>query len=227
MELDSIDVMVVEESNKWQRYLDGGEHPVHFRFIRSDNPAEGIPHEHILEFEWKMPDGKFAVAIGRHWFQRETSKNAVRYDHGGLSFAEMVVPGVLMQPIREKKIDIRFEGLPDKLEVDEGLPISMTVNIVNHGNQPGTFNLEYALDTDRTPKKIIAQILPDNQYAIPLTFNPVILTDGRRTSKLTLILKYVTIKNQNQIRRQDIPVTIKERTDVVQISLGGLDDLDL
>lgn len=226
-ELDPGYTIVVKDSNKWQRYMEGGEHPVRFRFIRSDDPAENLPQAHVLAFEWKMPDGKFAVSIGRHWFQREASKNVVRYDHGGLSFAEMVVPGIVMQPIREKKIDLRFEGLPSELQVDEGQSLIPTVSVVNRGNQPSTFDLGYSLDTDRDLRKISAQISPNGKSDVTLTLNPVILADGRKTSKLTLVLNYVTIKGQVQTRRQDIPITIIERKDIVQISLGGLDDLDL
>ncbi len=227
MELDPGYAIVVKESNKWQHYIDGSEHPVHFRFIRSNDPVENLPREHVLEFEWKMPDGKFAVAIGRQWFQRESSKNSVRYDHGGLSFAEMVVPGVMMQPIREKKIDLRFEGLPDHLDVDEGQTITISVSIANRGNQPGTFDLAYALDTDRAQRKISAQVLPNGKYDVVLALNPVILANGKKTSKLTLMLNYITLKGQTQTRRQDIPINVVERKDVVKISLGGLDDLDL
>lgn len=227
MELDPGYAIVIKDSNKWQRYVDGGEHPVHFRFIRTHDLAEALPPDHALGFEWKMPDGQFVVAIGRHWFQRETSKNTVRYDHGGLSFAEMVVPGVVMQTIREKKIDLRFEGLPDEIQVDEGQPITISVSVANRGNQPGSFDLGYTLDTDRSPHKTHAQIAPNDKYDILLTLNPVILPNGKGTSKLTLTLNYLNTKGQNQTRRHDIPVEIIERTDVVKISLGGLDDLDL
>lgn len=227
MELDPGYAIVVRDSNKWQRYIDGSDHPVHFRFIRSDDPAENLPHEHVLEFEWKMPDGKFAVAIGRHWFQREASRNTVRYDHGGLSLAEMVVPGIVMQPIREKRIDLRFEGLPEELPVDEGQPIAISVTVANRGNQPGAFDLGYSLDTDRSPRKISDQIPPNGKYEVEITLNPISLADGRKTSKLTLTLNYVATQGQTQIRRQDIPINIIERKDVVKISLGGLDDLDL
>jgi hypothetical protein len=174
-----------------------------------------------------MPDGKFIVAIGRRWFQREASTYSVRYDHGGLSFAEMVVPGVIMQSIREKKFDLRFEDLPGVISVDEEQPITISVRVANRGNQPGSFDLGYALDTDRSPRKLNAQIPPNGKYDIVLTLNPFILADGRKTSKLTLTLNYVTIKGQTQTRRQDIPVNIVERKDLVKISLGGLDDLDL
>lgn len=226
-ELDPGYEIVVKESNKWQRVLEGGGHPVRFRFIRAEDPAENLPMGHVLVFEWKMPDGKFAVAIGRHWFQREASKNVVRYDHGGLSFAEMVVPGVKMQTIRDKKIDLRFEGLPFEIQADEGQPINVKVNIVNRGNQPATFDLSYSLDTDRIWQKLNAQISPNGTYDVTLVVNPVFQTDGKKTSKLTMTLTYLTISGQIQVRRHDLPVKLLERKDVVQISLGDLDDLDL
>jgi len=227
MELDPGYAIVVKDSKKWQRYMEGGEHPVRFRFIRSDDPAEDLPQDHVMEFEWKMPDGKFTVSIGRWWFQREGSKNIVRYDHGGLSFAEMVIPGAVMQPIREKKIDLRLEGLPEEISVNEGQTLDMVISIANRGNQPGFFDLQYGLDTDRAHLKISGQVLPDGRNELALTLTPVVLSGGRKTSKLTLLLNYASIKGQTQTRRQDIPVNIIERKDVVEISLGGLDDLDL
>ena len=227
MELDPGFAITVKDNSKWQRFMDGGEHPVHFRFIRSDDPAENLSPQDVFDFEWKMPGGKFSVAIGRRWFQRDGSKNSVRYDHGGLSFSEMVVPGIVMQPIREKKIDLKFEGLPDELRINEGQKVDLIFSIVNKGNQPGSFDLEYELDTDRLQRKISAQVLPNNKNVITLNIKPVILANGIKTSKLTLHLNYKTIKGGVQTRRQDIPINIIERTDVVEISLGGLDDLDL
>ena len=38
----------------------------------------------------------YCVAIGRTWFRREGSKNAPRYEHGGLSLAEMVIAGAVL-----------------------------------------------------------------------------------------------------------------------------------
>ena len=169
MELDPGYELVVKESDKWQRYIDGSEHPVHYRFIRSEAPAENLPPEHVMPFEWKMPDGKFAVAVGRRWFQRESSRNSVRYDHGGLSFAEMVVPGALMQPIREMKIDLWFEDLPEELPANEGELVSIIVKIANKGNQPSPFELGYTLDTDLSPRKITAQIAPNGKFETTLT----------------------------------------------------------
>jgi hypothetical protein len=218
---------VVRESSQWQRYMEEREHPVRFRFIRSQEPIEGLLQEHILEFDWKIPDGRFTVAIGRRWFQREGSKFTVRYDHGGISFSEMVVPGAVLQTIREKKIDLRLEGLPEEISVNEGERLDIQITITNRGNQPGHFDLQYDLDTDRAPRKIGGQVLPAGENEVSLMLNPVILPNGRKTNKLTLILTYLTVKGQTQTRRQDIHVKLVERKDIVEISLGGLDDLDL
>lgn len=227
IELDPGYEIVVKDSNRWQRYIDGGEHPVRFRFIRSEDPPDNLPIKHVLAFNWKMPDGRFIVAVGRHWFQREGSKHAVRYDHGGLSFAEMVVPGVVMQPIRERRIDLKFEGLPGELRVDEGQPILIEVTVANRGNQQTEFGLTYSLDTDRASKTMKSEISPNGKFTIPISLTPMILADGRKSSKLTLLLTFLSVKGQKLTRRVDIPVAIVERKDVVQISLGGLDDLDL
>jgi hypothetical protein len=83
------------------------------------------------------------------------------------------------------------------------------------------------LDTDRSPRKIQGQVTPNGRYEVVLMLNPTILVGGKKTSKLTLILNYTSVRGQIQTRRQDIPITVIERKDVVEISLGGLDDLDL
>ena len=227
MELDPGYSYVVKDSNKWQRFMEGGEHPVHYRFIRSEDPSEYLPTDNILQFEWKIQNGKFAVAVGRQWFQREGAKNPVRYDHGGLSFAEMVVPGALMQSIREKKIDLRFAELPVELNADEDQSIIVEVKIINKGNQSTSLTLGYRLDTDLAYKKINGEISPNGELDLTLTLNALVFSDDRKTKKLILNLEFNSINGQLQTRRQEIPINIKQRTDIVKISLGGLDDLDL
>jgi len=102
--------IVVKDSNRWQRLP---------KMERTSSSFSLYPILMISRklIPWKctclrmeIPDGNLAVAIGRHCSKRP-SRNTVRYDHGGLSFAEWLSQ-VCDAAHREKKIDFRFEDLP-------------------------------------------------------------------------------------------------------------------
>jgi hypothetical protein len=71
---------------------------VRFRYVKGFRPdgagdaieVPGSPDPHC-------------VAVGRRWFRREGSKNAPRYEHGGLSLAETVVSGAVLKRVTEKE----------------------------------------------------------------------------------------------------------------------------
>jgi hypothetical protein len=227
MELDPGYSILVKDDNRWERYMEGAEHPVHYRFIRAEEPAN-LPQNEILSFEWKIPNGKFTVAVGRKWFQRQESQNTVRYDHGGLSFAEMVVPGVVMKLIQEKKFDLVFEDLPKgELIIEEGQEKAVVICIRNRGNQPGNFELSYGLDTDLSLQAINPSIAPSGNYKFTALCRPVIQKGGKVTKSLLLRLHFNTIEGQAKSIHIEIPIRVNERKDMVQISLGDLDNLDL
>lgn len=74
-------------------------------------------------------------AVGRTWFSRDTSRgrNYTRYDHGGLSLSEIVVPGVIMHKSTEPE-SIKIEIItPEKLEVKEDERLRVEVKIINKG----------------------------------------------------------------------------------------------
>ncbi len=120
MELDPGYAIVVKESNKWQRYIDGGEHPVHFRFIRSDDPAENLPNEHVLGFEWKIPDGKFAVAIGRHWFQREDQRILFDMIMAAFRLPKWLFQVLSCRPSERRKSICGLKGCQNELQWKKG-----------------------------------------------------------------------------------------------------------
>ena len=227
VELDSGYSIIIKDDKRWERYLEGGEHPVHYRFIRAEEPAN-LPPNDFLSFDLKIPNGKFTVAVGRKWFQRQESQNTVRYDHGGLSFAEMVVPGVVMKLIQAKKFDLVFEDmLKGDLIIEEGQEKAVTISIRNHGNQSGNFELSYGLDSDLSLQTINTSIAPSGQYRFTVLCHPVIQKSGKVTKSLLLRLNFQSIDGQAKSIYTEIPIQVNERKDVVEISLGDLDNLDL
>ena len=84
----------------------------------------------------------YGVAVGRKWFRRETAKVAPRYSHGGLSLAEMVVPGFKLRRVTEKAARIELEGLPaTAIPVGEDESVDISFVARNSGNVAATFEI--------------------------------------------------------------------------------------
>ena len=226
-ELEPGDGILIKEDQHWQRYVDGSAHPVHYRYISGVDAPSNLPIADTFSFEYsKMRDGKFTVAIGRKWFRRAESNQTSRYDHGGISFAEMVVPGAVLQLVTEKKIDLAFDDLPAKIQVAEGKEERVNIRIKNKGNQPGEFELTYSTNTDTTTSVTKNKLGAGGYTEVAMVIRPVMQKGKSLTESLKLILKYTAIDGRLKTSRKEIPIVVKERRDIVEISFGGLDDLD-
>jgi hypothetical protein len=85
---------------------------------------------------------QYDVAVGRKWFRREIAKVAPRYSHGGLSLAEMVVPGFTLRRVTEKTARMELEGLPvSAIAVREDDSVELAFAIRNSGNVEASFEL--------------------------------------------------------------------------------------
>ncbi len=84
----------------------------------------------------------YCVAVGRRWFRREGSKNAPRYEHGGLSLAEMVIPGAVLKRVTEKDARAAIVRLPaGVLVVEEDGQAELSFAVENVGNVLVEFEL--------------------------------------------------------------------------------------
>jgi len=84
----------------------------------------------------------YCVAIGRTWFRREGSKNAPRYEHGGLSLAEMVIAGAVLKRVTEKEARAEIVRLPaGSLVVEEDGQTELSFAVENVGNVLVEFEL--------------------------------------------------------------------------------------
>ena len=82
------------------------------------------------------------MAVGRKWFRRETAKGAPRYSHGGLSLAEMVVPGFKLRRVTEKTAQMEMDGLPvSAIAVGEDDSVELVFAVRNSGNVAASFEL--------------------------------------------------------------------------------------
>jgi len=122
---DAVEVAAAEAA-KAGRTL---EATVRWRYIEGFAPA-------------KMPEAvavpvggeKVWMAPARRWFCREGTKDTPRYTHGGLSLAEVVVPGVVLRRVTAKVARAELVDLLVVIPADEDAVVDVPVTIRNSGN---------------------------------------------------------------------------------------------
>ncbi|HEX7376346.1 MAG TPA: PglZ domain-containing protein [Pirellulales bacterium] len=75
-----------------------------------------------------------ALCVGRAWLRREGVGTSVRYSHGGVSLAELVVPVAKLERVSEKVATVHLEGLPTVIAVDEDQEAEVSFTVANRGN---------------------------------------------------------------------------------------------
>ncbi|MBI2925831.1 MAG: hypothetical protein HYY24_09030 [Verrucomicrobia bacterium] len=84
----------------------------------------------------------YCLAVGRSWFQRDGTATSDRYSHGGISMAEMVVPAVSLKRVTTKLAQVVFDGIPDRIAVNEDESLTVAISIRNRGNVAVDFSIE-------------------------------------------------------------------------------------
>jgi len=112
------------------------EASVHWRYVEGFPPGpmpEAVAVPVASQTVW--------MAVGRRWFSREGVKDTPRYTHGGLSLAEVVVPGVVLRRVSEKEARVELIDLPSVIAADEDDVLELPVAIRNTGNCEVEFEL--------------------------------------------------------------------------------------
>jgi len=229
VELEPGQSVTVRDDTRWQRYVEGGRHPVHYRFIRGVERPEGLAEDEALTFEYPgLRDGQFTVAVGRRWFAREKTTRADRYAHGGLSLAEMVVPGAVLRPIVAPLVRLALEGFPRALAVQEGEETVVEFTLVSSGNRPAHFTLEVGANTAREVQRQEGDLRPGQRLPISYRFTPVYadVPGEVGTERVSVKVVYQDAEGKRRKLSHSAAVTVEPRKDVVKFSLGGLDALD-
>ncbi|MBM4456600.1 MAG: PglZ domain-containing protein [Chloroflexi bacterium] len=216
--------ITIQEDDRLSRQAAGQADPVRYRYIVGlDHPA-GLTVSHR-----GLRDSPFTVAIGRRWFRRADSgyRAPDRYAHGGLSLAEMVVPGISLRRIVEKRIELDFiepSAPAVRVREDESLPLNIVIQ--NRGNQSAEFALEVKADTDARPQAFRASADPMGQWEGTASIQPIYKARGGSTRLVKITLRYTDAKGKAVVRHRDLSVEITARRDRVEIEFGGLDELD-
>jgi len=226
-ELDRDAACMVPDDTRWRRYIEGGRHPVAYRHIAGVDPPAGLTD--ALSFAYSgVPEGRYTVAIGRRWFQRADSRGEMpRYAHGGLSFAEMVVPGAVLRRATTERLELSLEGLPASLTTIEGQETTFSVTLTNTGNRAACFALSYRADTDARDRTARGRLNPGERISVPISLVPVYRARGGSTRALHLQLAYGQSEDSlTTTLPRTVPVTVSPQKGKIEISFGGLDRLD-
>ena len=227
IELHREDAVIIRDDARWQRYVEGGRHPVTYRYLAGVEPPAGLSDAPTFSYKG-MPEGRFTVAVGRRWFQREDAHGEPdRYAHGGLSFGEMVVPGVVLQRITEKRWEVSLAELPREITVEEGQELACALVLANTGNQATHYELAYRSDTEAQSQTLRGELQPGERRALLLHAQVRYRESGASTKAFRLQLSYGPSPDALQPSLpREIPVTVIPQKGKVEISLGALDDLD-
>ena len=229
VELEPDQSVTIRDDTRWQRYVEGGPHPVHYRFIRGVERPAGLADEEALTFEYpNLRDSRFTVAIGRRWFAREGGRHTDRYTHGGLSLAEMVVPGAVLRPIVVPLVKLALESCPRALTVQEGEEAVIAFTLVSSGNRLAHFTLEVGANTARESRRQEGDLRPGQRLPVSYRFTPV-YADGPGevgTERVTIKVVYKDAEGKRRKLSRSVTITVEPRKGIVKFSLGGLDELD-
>ena len=159
------------------------------------------------------------VACGRKWFGRVRGKFS-RYSHGGVSLAEMAVPGIALKKLIRPVIKIEMK-LPKKIiEFLEDEPNVITIGIENVGNREGEFSLTMRLDSGGE-KSFKQKLRTKEKTKYPFDFIP-----RDSTKNLYLHLNYKDIEGREVKESKRLSIKVKPREDKVKIDTSALDKLD-
>ncbi|MBN2392118.1 MAG: PglZ domain-containing protein [Anaerolineae bacterium] len=229
-ELATGDEISIAEDDRWQRYMEGQPHPVRYRYaLTHDLPAD---LKDIFKVSYPGVRDQYTVTVGKQWFKRaEHRGQADRYAHGGLSFAEMVVPGALFKRITERRIELIIETIPKSVDLDEGDTKTLRVHVTNQGNVPVSGMLKVQSNTAAEVASFSVELGPGDHAAYPYSVQGIYRQRSgspvERTERIGIELNYIDIDGVEKTRRRQVSVQVTPRQDVVEIDFGGLDDLDI
>jgi hypothetical protein len=234
VELDDGDAIAIPDDQRWQRQMSGDANPVRYRYLTTHEVPNSVEKNHAQDF-YKMQypglNDRYTVAVGRRWFRRADSRSPEdRYAHGGLTFAEMTVPGAVMQRIKTKKVEFKWLFTPEKIELTEGESAELKITLTNKGNLALQGVLTLQADTPREDTQISISLLPADQQSVtyPVTGVYRLHRDGtaETTQAVKVAFQYTDENGKPKTSTKRIPVTVNMRTDKIGIDFGGLDDLD-
>jgi len=221
---------VIADDERWCRYREGGAHPVRYRYILSHDLPNDV--DGVYQVEYPGLRDRYTVALGKRWFKRADWRGPTdRYAHGGISFAEMAVPGAILRRIVEPRIEFSIEVEPKSLQMIEGEVATLTMRVLSQGNVTASGRLQVQANTAVEPVSYSVELGPAEKLEHPYPVEAIYhrRSDGsiEATERVTLQLNYTDLTGKTQTKRRIVSVEVNPRPDVVEMDFGGLDDLEI
>jgi hypothetical protein len=201
------------------------EEHVAYRYLKCTPGKDWGVGEHVMVPWEEHPGGKkqvtqFCLPVGATWYQREKG-NPARYAHGGISLAEMVIPGVLLRPIAQKAARVEFLDLPAELVVAEDEVGTLSFEIVNSGNVTSEFELTLRTNLSETLVERKGLLAPGKHDVVTCPVRGIYRTDLIREpvpekTLITIIASLGHTDHANKMQwpkygRQLVRVTVKPK----------------
>jgi hypothetical protein len=154
------------------------------------------PH---VTLNWQQPGPRgqqttvFTLPVGSAWYQREGGRPA-RYAHGGVSMAELVVPGVMLRPITQKQARIELLDVPGAVQVNEDEPARIELVIRNTGNVDADYELTGTTNLDETVLSERGSLPIGKSKTVPVEFTPRHTVDSNREVVAAKTTRTVTLR---------------------------------
>jgi hypothetical protein len=174
------------------------------------------------------------MAPTRRWFCREGNKSMPRYTHGGLSLAEVVVPGVLLRRVTEKEARAELIDLPSIIAADEDVVFELLIAVRNTGNCEVDFEA-------RVLNNLGEELLAQRARLAPATTNKqiaLVLAKYRETSDrepdpthtvtaVTVRLRHTDLKGDwREAMDGSITIPVKVKPKPVKLETDALKNFD-
>jgi hypothetical protein len=175
------------------------EETVNYRYLADFPLPKGKSIGPYVTLNWQQPGPKgqttsvFTLPVGSVWYQREGGRPA-RYSHGGVSMAELVVPGVMLQRITQKQARIELFDVPGEMEVSEDEPARIELVIRNTGNVDAEYELTGTTNLDETVLSERGGLAVGKSRTIGIDFTPRYATDANRDMVAAKTTRTITLR---------------------------------
>jgi len=188
---------------------------IRYRYLNNGTHDKGITVAYDKENK-----NKWCLAVGAFWFERPKSTGKTpRYSHGGISLAEMVVPGV-----RIKKRPLKELGL--RMEIDPPPPCTSgeTVKIPVRLENLGSIKLKVALSC-LASGRLTAQESIDLAAGAPYNWTVSLKVD-QKVNQATITAQYTAPGKGKKTEKRHVIIPIKDVGTKVGIDTSALDVFD-
>ncbi len=219
VELDKDDAVTVERDPQVVRY----------RYLLTHDVPADVADVYKVAYTGRIE--QYTVAVGRHWFKRADSRGSDdRYAHGGLSLAEMTVPGAVMRRITVKRLKAHVSVSSAMFQLTEDESADLIVTVANQGNVrlSGTLTVRTEPTGETTTYPI--DLLPGADSHFPYRVTARYQQRGKgaveATKGVNATVSYTELNGKPAKRSEYIEITVKPRTDRVELDFGDLPDFE-